>query len=99
MPRTRRRTGTTPSRRRTTTRMGGSCRTEAAEGSMNAEDPDQRIILRIDWKTYERIEAGREESSVPRLAYLDGVMEAVVPGRRRVKLGALIGRLLEVWAT
>jgi Uma2 family endonuclease len=52
----------------------------------------------MDWKTYEEVLRNKGDDPIPRLAYLDGVMEAFVPGRYHESRGALIGRLVEIWA-
>jgi Uma2 family endonuclease len=59
---------------------------------------DHRICLRMDWSTFEAVLRHKGESPIPRVSYLDGVMEAVVPGKFHEGTAGLIGRLVEIWA-
>jgi Uma2 family endonuclease len=63
-----------------------------------AAEADQRVFLRVDWKGLKTLLAARGDASVPRVSYLDGVMELMSPGKTHESRSWLIGRLLEVWA-
>src|SRR4051794_25500548 len=58
-----------------------------------------RIVRRHDvsWAEYQRIDKARRDGSVPRLAYLDGVLELVSPSLDHEQLKSFIGRLVETW--
>src|SRR4051794_21252870 len=58
---------------------------------------EQRVFLtNVSWADYERIAAMRGESSVPRLTYLNGVLELMSPGRKHEGDKTKFARLL--WA-
>lgn len=59
---------------------------------------DQRVSLRVGWKGLKALLAARGAAPVPRIAYLDGVLELMSPGKLHESHAWLIGRLLEVWA-
>jgi Uma2 family endonuclease len=59
---------------------------------------DQRVSLRVDWKGLKALLAARGTAPVPRISYLDGVLELMSPGKLHESHAWLIGRLLEVWA-
>lgn len=61
-------------------------------------DTAQRVFLRVDWQGLTSILAARGDVSVPRVSYLDGVMELRSTGKSHESRSWLIGRLLEVWA-
>jgi Uma2 family endonuclease len=51
----------------------------------------------VTWEDYERLLALRGEKSVPRLTYLEGVLEIMSPSRDHEGIKSLIGRLVEAW--
>jgi Uma2 family endonuclease len=60
---------------------------------------DQRVVLTgATWEHYEMELAMRGEKSVPRLAYLEGVMELMSPSRDHERITSYLGRLVEVYA-
>lgn len=59
---------------------------------------DQRVFLRVGWKGLENLLASRGNTPVPRISYLDGVVELIAPSRAHESRSWLTGRLLEVWA-
>lgn len=59
---------------------------------------DQRIVTSgVPWSHYEAMMALRGEGRIPRMAYLDGVLEQMSPSRHHERLASFIGRLVEVW--
>jgi Uma2 family endonuclease len=59
---------------------------------------DHIVLLRnATWADYQRVLAMRGDSSVPRLAYLKGVLQLVKPSRDHEAIKSVIGRLVEVW--
>jgi Uma2 family endonuclease len=59
---------------------------------------DHFVHLRgATWEDYQRIQRLRGDGSVPRLAYLDGVLELMSPSLTHEALKSRIGRLVEVW--
>ena len=59
---------------------------------------DKIVVLRgMSWADYQRMQEARGESSVPRLAYLEGQLEIMTPSRSHESLKSRIGRLVEVW--
>ncbi|MBI3183973.1 MAG: Uma2 family endonuclease [Myxococcales bacterium] len=70
-------------------------------GSPNLDslDINQRTYLRnIRWRDFQAIARMRGEGSVPRLAYLDGVLELMSPSTGHEWNKTLIARLIEAWA-
>ena len=66
-------------------------------------DPDTEYEDRIwfsgvTWEDYERLLAMRGEKAVPRITYLDGEVELMVPGRPHEFTKTTVARLLEAWA-
>ena len=62
-------------------------------------DDDVRVVRRgVSWEAFERYLRRKGERVVPRLAYLDGVLELVTPSRGHEKQGSWIGSLIEVYA-
>jgi Uma2 family endonuclease len=49
------------------------------------------------WSDYQRVLELRGERPVPRLTYLEGVLELMTPSRQHEALKSLIGCLVEVW--
>lgn len=62
------------------------------------DDRDQCVTVRVDWHTFEALLGARGEAPVPRISYLDGVMELMSPARTHESTAGLIGRLVEIWA-
>jgi Uma2 family endonuclease len=59
---------------------------------------DHTVRLRnVTWSDYERVLEIRGERPVPRVAYLEGVLELMRPSREHELLKPLIGHLVEVW--
>jgi Uma2 family endonuclease len=59
---------------------------------------DRIVLLRgATWADYQRHLEMRGDSSAPRLAYLEGVLEIMSPSLSHEALKSLIGRLVEVW--
>jgi Uma2 family endonuclease len=64
-----------------------------------APEADQRLIMNgISWSGYEAQLALRGDAPVPRIAYLDGVMELMSPSRDHERLKSYIGCLVEAYA-
>jgi Uma2 family endonuclease len=60
---------------------------------------DQRVYLRdVSWQAYEALLAWRGDSSVPRMTYLEGVLELMSPARSHEIMKTRLARLLEAWA-
>lgn len=59
---------------------------------------DHIVRLRAaTWADYQRALEMRGERPVPRLAYLNGVLEFMSPSKEHEALKSLLGRLVEVW--
>ncbi len=59
---------------------------------------DDIIVLRdVTWADYQRLLEIRGERAVPRLTYLEGVLELMTPSRSHESLKSMIGRLVEAW--
>jgi Uma2 family endonuclease len=59
---------------------------------------DGIVVLRgASWADYQRLLAIRGERSVPRITYLEGVLELMSPSRPHESIKSMIGRLLETW--
>ena len=65
-----------------------------------AAQPDDQIVLlnHADWSDYERLLEIRGESAVPRLTFIDGVLELMTPSRYHEFDKTILGRLIETWA-
>lgn len=60
---------------------------------------DQRVTLRsATWKEYEALLAMRGENAVPRVTYLEGVLELMSPSRDHEQDKTLLARLVEAYA-
>lgn len=73
----------------------------SAAQPINPPDPnttDHFVYLRVDWEGYERLLRMRGERSVPRITYLEGVVELMSPSRFHEIDKTLFARLLEAWA-
>ena len=62
-----------------------------------AAQTDRRVFLRVDWNGLKALLAARGDAAVPRVSYLDGVIELTAPSKTHESRSWLIGRLLEVW--
>jgi len=64
-----------------------------------AGNREQVVVLReVTWKQYNALCEGREDSSGPRMAYLDGSLEIMSPSPKHEADKTLIARLLEAYA-
>ena len=60
---------------------------------------DQRLVTyAVPWDHYEAQLAMRGDRSVPRIAYLEGVMELMSPSKDHERIKSYIGRLIEAYA-
>jgi Uma2 family endonuclease len=62
--------------------------------------PEDRVELRreVSWAAFEQFLDEKDEAVVPRVCYLDGVLELVTPSRGHEKHGAWIGALVVAYA-
>jgi Uma2 family endonuclease len=59
---------------------------------------DEFVVLRpATWADYQRCLEIRGERSVPRLTYLEGVLELMTPSMSHEGITSMIGRLVEAW--
>jgi Uma2 family endonuclease len=59
---------------------------------------DQIVVLTgAGWADYQRLLEIRGERAVPRLTYLEGVLELMSPSRPHESIKSMIGRLVEAW--
>jgi len=59
---------------------------------------DDIILLRnVTWEDYQRVLAMRGDRSVPRLTYLEGVLQFMSPSRPHESIKSMIGCLVEAW--
>jgi Uma2 family endonuclease len=64
-----------------------------------SEIHDQRVFLHhVTWQQYEQLLEMRGESSVPRIAYLEGLVELMSPSQDHEYIKKTLARLIEVWA-
>lgn len=64
-----------------------------------AEASDQRIVLYdVPWVHYEVQAALRGEKSIPRISYLEGAMELLVPSKNHERIGHDLGALVGAFA-
>lgn len=60
---------------------------------------DHRVYLHgVSWEDYERLLRMRGDRAVPRITYLEGVVELMSPSEQHEWIGAAIGRLLVAWS-
>jgi Uma2 family endonuclease len=65
---------------------------------LRLDDPEERrIITGVTWEQYETLLAELGDSASCRVAYLDGVLEIVVPSRRHERGKTQIGTFLEIY--
>jgi Uma2 family endonuclease len=73
----------------------------SARSSAAPPDPntiDHFVHLRVGWNDYQKLLAMRGESSVPRITYLNGVVELMSPSNYRELDKKCFARLLEAWS-
>lgn len=70
----------------------------ASRALRETDDRDQCVTVRVDWRAFEALLAARGDAPVPRISYLDGVMELTSPARTHESTAGLIGSLVEIWA-
>lgn len=73
----------------------------AARPSVAPPDPnttDHFVYLRVGWQDYEKLLAMRGEQSVPRMTYLEGLVELMSPSRYHENDKKRFARLLEAWS-
>jgi Uma2 family endonuclease len=59
---------------------------------------DDIVVLRgVTWADYQRLLEIRGDGAVPRLTYLEGVLELMSPSRPHESIKSMIGRLVEAW--
>jgi Uma2 family endonuclease len=70
-----------------------------AEPLEHREEPrdDHIVLLDATWSDYQRFLELRGDRSVPRVSFLDGVVELTSASQDHESLKSLIGRLVEVW--
>lgn len=69
-----------------------------APGHEHQLPADDIIVLRdATWADYQRLLEIRGERPVPRLTYLEGVLELMAPSRPHELFKSIIGRLVETW--
>jgi Uma2 family endonuclease len=60
---------------------------------------DQRVVMHgVSWTHFEAQLALRGDAPVPRLSYLEGVLELMRPSREHERIKSFIGRLVEAYA-
>lgn len=65
----------------------------AAQGA-----PDSIVVLRgATWADFQRVLELKGDSSVPRVAYLEGVLELMTPSQTHESVKSMLGRLVEAW--
>jgi Uma2 family endonuclease len=63
-----------------------------------AREHDHVVILRrATWADYQRVLEIRGERSVPRLSYLEGMLEIMIPSKAHEVRKSMIGCLVEAW--
>lgn len=61
------------------------------------ESEERRIITDVSWEDYESLLVDFVDRSSPRIAYLDGVIEIVSPGRAHESRKTILGNLLAIY--
>ena len=65
----------------------------------HTESTDQRVIFyNVPWSEYEALCAIRGDDAGPRMAYLEGTLEIMSPGRKHEHMKTFIARLIEAYA-
>jgi Uma2 family endonuclease len=66
--------------------------------TLESESHDQVVQLSgVSWSDYERIDALRQDSSVPRLTYVEGVLELTSPGTMHESDKKKLARIVEAY--
>ena len=61
---------------------------------------DDIVVLRgASWADYQRLLEVRADAAVPRLTYLEGVLELTSPSKSHQSVTSTLGRLVEAWCT
>lgn len=69
-----------------------------ASGSWLDQHEDHIILLEgVSWSQYSQLLRGRGERSVPKMVWMEGVLELMSPSISHEVIARLIGRLLERW--
>ncbi len=55
------------------------------------------VLTGATWSDYQRILELRGERAIPRVAYLEGVLQLMSPSRRHDYVKSMLGRLVEAW--
>ena len=67
--------------------------------SPDPDEVDQRVVLEgVTWEDYERLLELRGEKPVPRMTYLEGVLELMTTSKEHEKQKKKLARLVEQWA-
>lgn len=70
----------------------------AAEEPSSYDDHDQVVYLsNVSWEDYERIDALRGESAIPRLTYVAGMLELLSPGTPHESDKTKLARIFEAY--
>ncbi len=56
------------------------------------------VLYGVPWSTYEELDRARGDNRRPRIAYLDGNLELIMPGRKHEVWKSVLARLLTVYA-
>jgi Uma2 family endonuclease len=73
--------------------------TRAIPNGEHVATADQRVVsYQVPWAHYEAQLALRGEAPVPRMAYLEGVLEIITPSKDHERIKSYIGRLIETYA-
>lgn len=81
--------------------LGSSCAQPHADPPPSSEaldSRDQHFLMNASWSAYEAQLELRGDVQVPRIAYLDGLMELRSPSRDHERLKSYLGRLVEAYA-
>ncbi|MCY7368081.1 MAG: hypothetical protein LH474_08010, partial [Chamaesiphon sp.] len=63
-----------------------------------SKNTDRQLVYSgIDWKQFDFIHSGFAEASVIRLAYFNGTIEILMPGRTHELFKSIIGMLIELF--
>lgn len=66
--------------------------------AIDSADQDQRVTIRdASWWQFETILATRGDAPVPRIAYMNGVIELMSPSRRHEGTKSILGMLIEAY--
>jgi Uma2 family endonuclease len=61
-----------------------------------ASPPEQHVVIRVAWDTYERILADHLDSSAPRFTYDRGLLEIMTPSSSHERTNRTLALLVEV---